>query len=184
MKKTEALLRLSLARFHLNPKYMGMVCLQARVILCHLTIFVAQVKNDNVTKFAHVQVVVNSTWHLKLKLNLSELACLWLASVWYIQTSGMSIMWWANIVFTCFPIAACIIYIFILVAYQVFISVIGVLPWRVLCKVDASCNVFLVVTVIILKYWMFHIIVCSLYCLIWINSRTHQHQQIGTIGEP
>jgi len=61
MKKTEALLRLSLARFHLNPKYMGMVCLQARVILCHLTIFVAQVKNDNVTKFAHVQVVVNST---------------------------------------------------------------------------------------------------------------------------
>jgi len=31
---------------------------------------------------------------------------------------------------------------------------------------------------------MLHIIVCNLYCLIWINSRAHQHQQIGTIGEP
>ena len=99
---------------------------------------------------------------------------------WCVQTCSMSIMWWANIVFTCFPIASFISYFFMLVADQVCTSVIGVLPWRLLWKVVASCNIFLVVT-IILDFWMLHIIVCFLYCLIWINSRAHQNQHRRTI---
>jgi hypothetical protein len=79
--------------------------------------------------------------------------------------------------------ASFIRYFFILIADQVLISMIGVLPSRVLHKVDASCNIFVVVA-LILEYWILYIIVCILYCLIWINIGAHKNQQIlCVVGE-